>query len=521
MDDHYGLFAELWGTVRNLTIESSYMRASGGMVEIGSIAGSCYNATIENCHADSLIELYTANSAGGITGYNGTISHCSYTGTINQLDDSFVHIGGISGSSGDVVSDCEFSGTLNGKGYTGGIVGFGESVKDCVNKGMVIGETAGGIIADICGAGTNMEIENPQYIIENNINEGKVSASTMAGGIIGWVSNDESDISISVIGCENRGQVVCDEAVAGIIAKLSPVHSGPITIENCVNSADISGKNKAAGIICDLYSGNMHQKGAVTVSGCKNTGDIISEGPYSAGIITYFLIMGSEVDFPLTVENCSNEGAIESTQYAGGILGFSNVGFNSEFFADGMDFSDATKVTLSECHNTGSVTATNRNSLVGGIVGVLGTGYIPTEISNCVNGGDVTIDFTLTDEEIAELQGVAWTEFFQSCGGIVGRVGDALKLTLYDGLERDAGNIDAEEGNIVITGCKSTGKVTAPDYSFILNKYEQPLFVNYLGGIVGQCSATDAYVVVVKNCIYTGAERGLGDMEYPDFGAKK
>ena len=34
---------------------------------------------------------------------------------------------------------------------------------------------------------------------------------------------------------------------------------------------------------------------------------------------------------------------------------------------------------------------------------------------------------------------------------------------------------------------------SAPDYSQILNKWEKPLYVNYLGGIVGQCSATDGY----------------------------
>ena len=47
-----------------------------------------------------------------------------------------------------------------------------------------------------------------------------------------------------------------------------------------------------------------------------------------------------------------------------------------------------------------------------------------------------------------------------------------------------------------------------------------PLFVNYLGGIVGQCSATDGYAFGVENCTYSGAERGLGDTKYPDIGTK-
>lgn len=518
--DYYGLFAELKGTVKNLIIENSYIRASGSVTEVGTIAGHTFDAIIDGCNIDSVIELYSTNSVGGITGKGGTISNCSYKGTISQLDESFVHIGGISGSNNDVISKCEFSGTLNGKGYTGGIVGYGANVKDSINKGAVSGETAGGISGRVYAAGTNAEIENPQYILENNINEGKVTATTLAGGIVGWMGNDESDISITVINCENKGQVVCDEAVAGIIGKLSVERSGNIKIENCVNNADISGKGKTSGIICDVTGAVLHQEGNVTVSGCKNTGNIVTEGQYSAGVVTYLTVVGDEVDLALTLDNCSNEGAIKSTQYAGGILGFSNIGFNAEVSAESMNFSDTTKVIFNKCDNAGSVTTTSSNSMAGGIVGVLGLGYIPTEINNCVNSGNIAIDFTLTDEQIAEAQGSDWTEFYQIGGGIVGRIGDALKLTTAEGVETSANNVNTADGNIVISGCKSTGKISAPDYSQILNKYEKPLYVNYLGGVIGQCSATDGYAFAIENCTYSSAERGLGDTKYPDFGTK-
>ena len=519
--DYYGLFAELKGTVKNLTIENSYMRASGGVTEVGTIAGHTYEAIIDNCNVDSVIELYSANNVGGVTGNGGTISNSSYKGTISQLDDSFVHIGGISGTNNDVISKCEFSGTLNGKGYTGGIVGYGANVKDSVNKGAVNGETAGGISGRVYAAGTDAEIKNPQYSIENNVNEGKVTATALAGGIIGWMGNDESDIAISVINCENKGQVICDEAVAGIIGKLSVERSGNIKIENCVNNTDISGKCKTSGIICDVTGAVLHQEGNVTVSGCKNTGNIVSEGQYSAGVVTYLTIIGDEVDFALTLDNCSNTGAVASTQYAGGILGFSNIGFNAEISAESMDFSDTTKIVFNKCNNAGNVTATNYNSMAGGIVGVLGLGYIPTEIKDCVNSGNVVIDFTLTDEQISGFQDAEWTEIYQIGGGVVGRIGSALKLTTsQEEAETSADNVNATEGKIVISGCKSTGTISAPDYSYILNKWGMPLFVNYLGGIVGQCSATDGYAFGVENCTYSGAERGLGDTKYPDIGTK-
>lgn len=517
VSDHYGLFDELKGTVKNLTIENSYIRASGGMTEVGTIAGTTYEAIIDNCNVDSIIELYSSENVGGITGNGGTISNCSYKGTISQLDESFVHIGGISGYNKDGISNCEFSGTLNGKGYTGGIVGYGANVKESINKGAVSGETAGGISGRVYFVGIKAEIENSQCVIENNINEGKVTATKLAGGIVGWIGNDESDISITVINCQNKGQVICDEAVAGIIGKLSVERSGNIKIENCVNNADISGKDKTSGIICDVTGAVLHQEGNVTVSGCKNMGDIISEGQNSAGIVTYLTVIGDEVNFALTLDNCANEGTVKSTKYAGGILGFSNIGFNAEVSAESMNFSDTTKVVINKCNNAGSVTTTSSNSMAGGIVGVLGLGYIPTEISNCTNTGSVSIEFTLTEEQIADSQGADWTEFYQIGGGIVGRIGDALKLTTAEGVETSTDNVNAADGNIVISGCSSTGTVSAPDYSSILNKWEKPLYVNYLGGIVGQCSATDGYAFGVENCTYSGAERGLGSTEYPDF----
>lgn len=518
--DYYGLFSKLEGTVKNLIVEQSYLRISGSVSVVGTIAGSTFDAVIENCNADTSIELYTVSAAGGITGSGGEVTGCNFTGSITQLNDSFVHIGGISGDGG-AVADCTFSGNLSGKGHTGGIVGYGSSVKNCVNKGTVSGDTAGGISGRVYAAGTNQEIENPQRAIENCINEGQVTGITLAGGIVGWMGNGESDISMSVVGCENKGTVISDESVAGIIGKLSVERSGIIKVQNCINHIDISGKGKTAGIISDLTGAILHQEGDVVISGCKNSGNVISEDMYSAGIITYLTVIGDEVDFNLKVDNCSNEGKVQSTKYAGGILGFSNVGFNAEVSAEEMKFSDDTHVTLQNCNNSGSVITKTSNSMAGGIVGVLGLGYIPTDIKDCVNTGIVKIDFTLTDDQIQESQGADWTEFYQIGGGIIGRIGDALKLTTAEGVETSADNVNTKKADINIVGCSSTGTISAPDYSYILNQWEKPLYVNYLGGIIGQCSATDGYAFSVKDCTYSNIERGLGIPDYSDVGTKK
>lgn len=519
--DCYGLFAELKGTVKNLTVEKSYIRVSGSTTYAGTIAGYTYDAVIENCSADTVIELYDTNGAGGIVGNGGTITDCNFSGTITQLDDGFANIGGIAGD-GASIQNCAFTGTLSGNGHTGGIVGYGGDVKNSTNKGAVSGDTAGGISGRVYAAGTNLEIENPQYTIENCTNEGTVTGTALAGGIVGWLGNDESDISMSVIGCENKGQVSCDESVAGIIGKLSIERTGLIKIENCVNHVNITGKGKTGGIIGDVLGGALHQEGDLIVSDCKNLGSITSEDQYSAGIIGYLLVVSSgEIDMRVTVEKCTNEGAIQSTSYAGGILGFSNVGFNAEVSAKGSDISDTTHISFRGCNNSGSVTAKSSNSMVGGIVGVWGLGYISSDITNCVNSGLLGIDFTLTDEQIEESQGAEWTEFYQIAGGIIGRLGDALKLTTAESVETNADNVNAENAYLVISGCSSTGTVNVSDYSFILNKWEKPLYMNYLGGIVGQTSTTNGYAFRAENCIYAGFDRGLGNEDLSNIGTKK
>lgn len=527
-DDDYGLFAELNGTVKNLTVEKSFIRVSGNTTNVGTVAGSIFNGTVENCQADTTIALYGAANAGGLVGKGGSTSDSTFSGTITQLDDGVSQIGGIAGSIGsinqetaDCITNCTFTGKLSGNGHTGGIIGFGENARGCTNKGEVSGDTAGGIVGRAYCVGTNLELKVLNYSIENCANEGTVTGKALAGGIVGWFSNDESEITMTVVECRNDGQVVSDESAGGIIGKLSLERAKLMKVENCVNNADISGKGKTGGVICEVGGSVLHQEGALEISGCKNLGAITSEDQYSAGVITYFLVMGDAVDFALRVENCENSGAIKSTAYAGGILGFSNVGFNAEANAETSGVSENTKVTMMGCSNSGAVTTTSSNSMAGGIVGVYGLGYIPAEITNCKNTGAVAVDFTLTDAQIAENQGASWTEFYQIAGGIIGRIGDALKLTTAEGVETSAANVNASNGYLTISGCSNSGDISAPDYSNILNQWEKPLYVNYLGGIVGQCSATNGYAFAVDGCTYSGAERGLGSMDYTDIGTKQ
>ena len=515
-----GLFAEMNGTIRNLTIEKAYICVQGNDANVGVLAGSDrLEAVIENCHVQALVEFYGSGNVGGIIGNaaDTAVTGCSFEGSITQMDTSFSHMGGIAGSGG-TITGCTNLGVLAGCGYTGGITGWADIVKDCTNLGNVSGDTAGGIAGRLYKAGTGLEIKNTELGVENCVNEAQVTGLSRAGGIVGWMGNDEADISMSVSSCENNGQINCDILSAGIVGELSVERAHLMQVADCVNNADISGKDTVGGIVGKLTGSVLNQVGTAVITGCRNLGDLMTEGLYSGGILAYLLVMGEKTELQVTLESCTNEGRVEATTCAGGILGWSNVGFNAGVSAGSMDIAN-TGAALLGCRNSGAITVKSSNSFAGGIAGVLGLGSIPTQIADCTNSGAVTVDFTLTDEQVAQMQGAQWPEFFQIAGGIVGRIGDGLKLSTAEAEDRNPDNVNSSSPVIRIGSCRSTGQVTAPDYSTILNSQGTPLYVNYLGGIVGQCSATDEYAFCAENCVYSGAQRGLGESGFPDIGA--
>ena len=521
-DQAIGLFADMNGTVKNLTIDKAYIQIQGNSANVGVLAGcDRLDAVIENCHVEATMEIYGSGDVGGMIGNatGTTVTDCSFAGSITQMDEGTSNIGGISGSSG-TITGCINQGDLTGCGYTGGIVGYADAVRDCKNTCNVIGDVTGGITGRLYAAGTGLEIENPNLYVENCVNEAQVNGISMAGGIVGWMGNDEADISMHVENCENNGQINCDALAAGIVGRISVERADLMKVANCVNNADISGKGTTGGIVGELTGAVLNQKGIAVITGCKNLGDVISEDLYSGGILAYFLIMGEETDLQVTLEACSNEGKVEALTYAGGILGWSNVGFNAGVSAASMDISENTRAVLLDCRNSGAITAKSSDSFAGGIVGALGLSHIPTQITNCTNSGAVSVDFTLTDEQITEMQGAQWPELFQIAGGIVGRIGDSLKLSTAEAAEQDPANVNSSSPVIRIAKCSSSGQITAPDYSTILNSQGNPLFINYLGGIVGQCSATDGYSFQAEDCTYSGTQRGLGDEAFTDIGTK-
>jgi hypothetical protein len=189
-----------------------------------------------------------------------------------------------------------------------------------------------------------------------------------------------------------------------------------VTIENCVNRADITATSGAAGIVnaaryaiikdCTNY-GNIKvtsdaatatggivggvsapdAPSSTTVTGCKNYGDITG-GKESGGIVGR-VTGGNVTDIsakqPVLVEDCVNYGNISTMALAsqlGGIVGNSI---------------NRVVLTVNDCANNGDITSPG--NYIGGVVGgSVGSSYSGTvTITNSTNSGALTCTYDGTD----------------------------------------------------------------------------------------------------------------------------
>jgi len=139
----------------------------------------------------------------------------------------------------------------------------------------------------------------------------------------------------------------------GGIAGSADTDAGDVTIENCKNTAAISGYKAVGGIV-----GYVTGAAGVTVRGCANTGSVMGANRQVGGI-------AGTIQNKAAVENCYNIGNIS--------------GFNNYAGIVGQNSSSATN-TISNCYTTGTVTAYGTSTNAG--YALLGGGKNCT-VSNC------------------------------------------------------------------------------------------------------------------------------------------
>lgn len=243
----------------------------------------------------------------------------------------------------------------------------------------------------------------------------------------------------------------------GGICRVVEAKNKSVNLTNCINEINIKDENSSspttAGGICGYI--NTSDNHSVTISKCLNKGDItLIGGKDSYGYYT------------------------PSPKYSGGICG---------------DISSSSKVTITNCHNTGNITSTKTAfSYAGGICGGFLSASENSKIAKCYNIGTISaVAYSARRIEISEAY----------AGGICGisnsPISECYNSNVITAFKEPSGGVYSFAGGICgqsksdVINCYNTGYIVAENKSTIA------LF--RLGGICGENSNSN-----ISNCYNTG-----------------
>jgi len=327
--------------------------AVSGTYSIGGICGYSYVANFSECSNSGAI-----TASAGATGTTGATG----SGKIGTQSNYNRGTGGISGwSQNCTISGCTNSGEVKGSNKVGGISGadYWSTIKECTNNGKV---TATSTITSYYS---------------------RVSA---VGGIVGW-----HYVAYRIQQCTNNGDISSNGGCAGgIVGEIESTTWTHFNVEDCTNNGNISANGQAIGGIAGRAMGSYDKETSksITFKNCKNTGTLSNASSLMGGIVGHVLGFMDGVTSTL-IENCVNEGALNSMYWIGGIVGYATSRVNGH----------NTLVTIRNCENKGVITA-NRSDGDNGEVsgGILGAASVSTStgfatgkasIYNCINNGNV------------------------------------------------------------------------------------------------------------------------------------
>ena len=323
-------------------------------IVFGSSDGKMYDG-------ESSITVTEGNGKIGLLGENrGTlenvVTYIPVTAQLGGTASSEVRIGGLVSSNYNNITSCanygdiDVSGTYTLAGnfqncFVGGITGWASNaectIKDTENHGDIVINSsnvlgAGGIAGMLRGENIDGCVNTGTMTVQNAI-----SQNSYFGGIVGYSQqNTTSEKKIS--NCTNSGEFnIQSPAVTGVGGIYGCIHlsaSGPVTIENCKNTVDISVATANEGMI---FLGGILARVAMpgdpakalsvpnVVKNCTNEGNIalgtVTGAKYAGSAYIGGVVGAASKNFIL--EDCTNSGAVSSSKltvcHAGGILGIS------------------------------------------------------------------------------------------------------------------------------------------------------------------------------------------------------
>ena len=390
--------------VYDLVLEGSVVKAdyAGALAEqayIPSVTG-----VINNADVTSTNNGYTGGLIGAVWNKPGEVSfrYCVNNGYIDNasMGTGKTDAGGIAGivrgtTTGETkdkvwtrlvtkydkltVEHCVNNGTIYGSNRTGGIIGvMGENtwifgtirVTNCTNNGDVTSTQhyVGGLTARLSGLDS---------VFANCLNTGDVAApaaSKYGGGIVGLAEDPEAKTVMT--NCRNEGNVTTTVQAGGILGWANKVGISPDTgfstadtanaasvnpssyyFYDCVNVGVITGGSNAAGL------GLISNADEVVAERCENHGEII--GKDNGGGM--FIQIGANKSL---IKDCYNSAPVAASD-AGGMIG--EITYNNS------------QITFRNCVNDGTITG----GRPGGILGCNDSKSIKAQFIDCVNNAKV------------------------------------------------------------------------------------------------------------------------------------
>lgn len=291
---------------------------------------------------------------GGAIGYGNKLDEFN-TGGINfssptmRVEASDNYAGGVIGyvKSGSIKGNVEVNPVKSIPARESIPKGFG----GVVNSAGTVGGVAGYFIGQIHGVSSAATV---------------TSTGLDAGGIVGRFRG-------TIGSCAFIGTVSAKVTGAGVVSVAS---DGEFQISDCINYGDITSSANAGGVI---GYGSSYSTNAMEVTRCYNSGHIT--GGCAGGVAAY---VTSDCSLPHFTE-CGNVGRVEGTGGSDNAVG----GVIATF-----DFRQA---YLTSCANHGEVTGADQYA-VGGVVGDFGTRSGPNfgKVSQCMNSGRVSASVSST-----------------------------------------------------------------------------------------------------------------------------
>lgn len=422
-----------------------------------------------------LVTIINMNGAGRDGSYSKFRVTSSSSGTNGWQISEFRINNPLSGSNPIGTSSAKFAGTFDGDSHT--ISNFKTSGQYSGLFGYVDGATIKKL---------NLSVEN-------------TSTATSSAGLVGVVGDGNGTTKTTTISnCHVSGSVKGSYQVGGIVGF---AQNCPLTIENCTNSASVTGasRNNDSEMRACIggFVGYVNANASVTISESTNSGKISTTlSDVNKGI-------GGFVGYAygnVTAKGCTNNGIIEGNQGVGGIVGYFS--------------STSAWLSINGATNSGTITGTGGQ--VAGIVGYSDTNgrmYGVVKNSGAINGGGMVGGIG------GEYHGY-WCDSsnnygsFENSGAINGGSGSAIGgITGF----ADKKILNAvNKGNVI--GGSAVGGIAGRCQAPVENSYNEAnihgtVAINpgdtevsgnpkgiYVGGIVGYTSAT----ATILHCYNTG-----------------